>query len=60
MLAKEIKMRLTPGGDIIVVATIRDRAANDQEQDLRQRMKDPPDIARVVDCGKMLQKHRKA
>ena len=37
-------MRLAPGGDIVVVVALRDRAAHDQEQNLRQRMEDPPDI----------------
>ena len=53
-------MCLAPGGDIIVVVAIRDRAANDQEQNLRQRMEDPPDITRVVNRGKVFQKHREA
>jgi hypothetical protein len=50
MPPQEIEMRLAPCGDIIVVVTIRDRPANDQEQNLRQWMEDPPDIARVIDC----------
>jgi hypothetical protein len=60
MPAKEFEMRLTPGGYVVVVVTIRDRATNDQKQNLRQRMKDPPDIAWVVDRGKMFQKYREA
>lgn len=58
MPPKEIEMRLAPGGDIVVVVAIRDRAANDQEQNLRQRMEDPPDITRVVNRRKVFQKHR--
>ena len=52
MTAKEIKMRFAPTRDIIVVVTIRYRAANDQEQNLRQRMKDTPTIAWVTDRGR--------
>jgi hypothetical protein len=58
MAAKEIKMRRAPGGDIVIVVAIRDRAANDQEQDFRQGMKDPADIARIINCGQVFQEHR--
>ena len=51
MPAKEIEMRLTSASDIVAIH---------QEQYLRQLMQDPPDIARIVDRGKVLQKHRQA
>jgi hypothetical protein len=60
MPAKKINMCLTPGSDIVVVVTIRDRAANNQEQNLRHWMKDPPDIPWLIDCRKVLKKHREA
>ena len=50
-------MRFAPGGDVVVIVAIRDRAANDKEQDLGQRMHDPADIARIVDRGEVLQKN---
>ncbi len=51
-------MLLAPSGDVIVVVAIRNGAANDQQQNLRQRMQAAPDIARIVDRGKMFQSHR--
>src|SRR3546814_8769345 len=49
-------MRLAPGGDVIVVVAVGDRAADRQQQHLRQRMRHTPRIARVLDLRKMLQK----
>ena len=43
-------MRRIPGSDVIVVVAIGDGAADHQQQDLGQRMGDPADIARIVDC----------
>src|SRR3546814_10337033 len=51
-------MRLAPGGDVIVVVAVGDRAADRQQQHLRQRMRHTPRIARVLDLRKMLQKRR--
>jgi hypothetical protein len=53
-----VQQSVTPGGDIIVVVTTRDRAAKDQEQNFRQRMEEPPDIAPVIDSRKALQEQR--
>lgn len=55
---QEFEMLLAPSGDVIVVVAIRNGAANDQQQNLRQRMQAAPDIARIVDRGKMFQSHR--
>ena len=49
MPAKEIEMHLTSASDIVAIH---------QEQYLRQLMQDPPDIARIVDRGEVLKKHR--
>jgi len=48
MTPKEVQMGLSPGGDVVVVVTVGDRAADHQQQDLRQRMADPAHIARVI------------
>src|SRR3546814_7693344 len=55
---QEREMRLAPGGDVIVVVAVGDRAADRQQQHLRQRMRHTPRIARVLDLRKMLQKRR--
>src|SRR3546814_14622342 len=53
---QEREMRLAPGGDVIVVVAVGDRAADRQQQHLRQRTRHTPRIARVLDLRKMLQK----
>jgi len=43
---KEVEMRLTPGGDIVVAVAVGDGAAHDQQQNLGKRVHDPMHIAR--------------
>ena len=53
-------MRLAPGGDVVVVVAVRHGAADHQQQHLRERVGDPPHVARVLDGGEMLQQHAEA
>jgi len=60
MLAENVEMRLAPGGDVLVVVAVGDRAADYQQQDLRQRVQDAPHVARFLHRREMRQKRRKA
>jgi hypothetical protein len=42
-------MGFAPGGDVVVVVTVGDGAADHQQKNLGQRVQDPPHIAGVVD-----------
>ena len=54
--AQKLKMRRTPGGDGLVVVAIGHCGADHQQQDLRQRMRHSPSLARIVDHCKMIEK----
>ena len=58
--AEEVEMRRAPGGDVLVVVAVGDGAADDEQQDLRQRMQDPPHVARVLDLGEVIEQRREA
>src|SRR6516162_3632493 len=58
--AQELQALLPPGCDRLVVVAVGDRAADHQQQNLRQRMGDPPRLAGVLDDGQMVQKGAKA
>ena len=58
--AQELQALLPPGGDRLVVVAVGDRAADHQQQNLRQRVGDPPRLAGVLDDGQMVQKGAKA
>src|SRR5215471_21491252 len=53
-------MRRSPFRDPFVIVAIRNGAANDKEQNLRQRMRYPPSLPRILDDGKMVQQQPKA
>ncbi len=54
--AQERQMRLAPIDDVVIVVTSGNRAANHQQQDLRQRVRHAPLLARVAEMREMLQK----
>ena len=54
---QEVEMGFAPFGNPLVIVAIRDRGAHHQQQHLRQRMRDAPCLARVLDLGKMFQQH---
>ena len=53
-------MVFTPGGDVVEVVARCDTGADDEKEHFRQRMGDPPGLARVVHRRKMVQKAAKA
>src|SRR5215467_15032759 len=53
-------MRRSPFRDPFVIVASRNGAANDKEQNLRQRMRDTPSLPRILDDGKMVQQQPKA
>ena len=57
--AKKADVRRSPRRDRLVVVAVRDRAAHHQQQHLRQWMRNPPRIARVLDAAEMIQKRPK-
>jgi hypothetical protein len=50
---------LTPRGDRVVIVAVGNRAANHEQKNLRERMGDPPRLARILDYRKMIQKGAK-
>src|ERR1043166_2338470 len=58
--AQELQMRLAPCGNPLVIVTIRDGAAHDQQQHLGQWMGDTPLLPRVIDHRNMIQQCTKA
>jgi hypothetical protein len=58
--AQEVEMRCSPVGNQVIVVAIADRAADNQKQHFRQRMRHPPWLARVFDRREMLQKRLQA
>src|SRR5205823_2407591 len=58
--AEEHKMGFAPRRDSLVIVAVGDRAAHDQQQDFRQRVRHPPRRARVFDDREMIQKRPKA
>ena len=58
--AQEGQMCRAPGGDVLVVIAIRDGPADHRQQDLRERMQDPPDVARVLHRREVIQQRSKA
>ena len=58
--AEEVEMRRAPAGDVLVVVAVGDGAADDEQQDLRQRMQDPPHVARVLHLGEVIEQRREA
>lgn len=55
--AQKGEMRLAPVRYALVVIAIRNRAADHQQQDLGQRMGDPPRFTRILDRAQMLEQH---
>ena len=49
-------MGFAPRRDSLVIVAVGDRAAHDQQQDFRQRVRHPPRRARVFDDREMIQK----
>ena len=60
MPAEEIEVRRPPGGDVLVIVAVGDRAADHQQQHLRQRVQDAPHVARVLDLGEVIEQRREA
>ena len=59
VLAEKAEMRRAPGGDVFVVVAIGDTAADHQKENLRQRMQDPPHVARVLHLRKVVEQRGK-
>lgn len=57
--AQKRQTLLAPRSDRVVIVAVGNRAADDQQQNLRKRMRDPPRLARVFDGRKMIQKGAK-
>ena len=57
---QEGEMGPAPGGDIVEVVAGGDAGADDEKQDLRQRMRHPPLFAPVFDDRKMIQQTAQA
>jgi hypothetical protein len=60
LAAQKRQMRLTPGRYPFAIVAVGRRAAHHQQQNLRQGMRPPPRIARIVDDGEMIEKRSKA
>ena len=58
--AQQRKMRFAPVRDGVEIVAIGHRAADQKQQNLRQRMSHPPRLPRVLDDGKMVQQGPKA
>lgn len=52
-------MALSPLGDVVIPVAVGQRPARRKQQHLGQRMRHPPDVARVLDRLEMPQKRRK-
>ena len=48
-------MVFAPGGDFVEIVARGDSGAGQQQQDLGQRVDDPPRLAVIIEPGKMLQ-----
>ena len=48
---QERQVHLAPLGNQLIVVAVADRAAHHKQQHLRQRMRNPPRLARVLDPG---------
>src|SRR5271156_134392 len=57
---QEFEVRLAPIGDVLVIVTVGDRAADDKQNDLMQRIHDLPGLAAVLDGRKMIEETAKA
>ena len=55
---QEIEMMLAPGDDVVEIITGGDGRAGHQQQNLLNRIENPPGFPVVVEFGKMLQKKR--
>jgi hypothetical protein len=60
MPTRKLQMRRTPGGDVLVIVAIRDGPADDEQQNLRQRVQNPPHVARILHIAEMFQQRGKA
>jgi hypothetical protein len=60
VLAEEVEMRRAPGRDVLVVVAVGDGAADDQQQDLGQRVQDPPHVARVFHLREVIEQRGEA
>src|SRR6266496_2668581 len=58
--AQKGEMVLAPGDDVVEIVAGRDRGAGHQQQDLLERIHDPPGLALIPEFGKMLQKQAQA
>src|SRR6266699_1483098 len=57
---QEIEIYLAPIGDVLVIVTVGDRAADDEQNDLAQRIHDLPGLAGVLDGRKMIEQTAQA
>ena len=57
---QEGEMALAPGGDVVEVVAGSDAGADDEQQNLGQRMRHPPRLAWVLDDRKMVEKAAQA
>ena len=53
--SQEVEMVFAPGGDFVEIVARGDSGAGQQQQDLGQRVDDPPRLAVIIEPGKMLQ-----
>jgi hypothetical protein len=53
--AQEPQMRLAPGSDVIEIVARGDRPADNQQQDLRERVSHAPALARLLDDREITQ-----
>ncbi len=59
VLAEKAEMRRAPGGNVLVVVAIGGAAADHQKENLRQRMQDPPHVARILHSRKVVEQRGK-
>ncbi len=57
--AQERQMPLAPGRNGVIVVAVRHRAANHQQQHLRQGMRHAPSLPGILDDGKMVEERPK-
>ena len=60
VLAEEAEVRRAPAGDVLAVVAVGEGTTDDEEQDFRQRMQDPPHVARIPDLGDVIEQRSEA
>ena len=58
--AEEVEVRGAPGGDVLEVVAIGDGAAHHEQEDLGQRMQDPPHVARGLHLRDVVEQRSEA